>query len=113
MRDYLIFELTVPSEARIEISNKLKFDKYAHLITDIKPFEVSLIPFEVGAHQGYITRENKSNLNKLHKFCKKSTKLKTFKNNISAITSISSYYIFNCRNQSDWESSDPIHEPFK
>ena len=90
-----IFELTVPSEPRIKISNKIKFEKYEHFQDDIKNFEVAITPFEIGAQQGYISHENKSNINKLHKFSKPSIKLKTFKNNISAIATLSSYYIFN------------------
>ena len=107
-----IFELTVPSEARIETSNKIKLEKYEHFKQDIKNYEVSVIPFEIGSHTGHISRNNKTNLNKLHKFCKPDIKLKKFKDNISAITSLSSYYVFNCRNQPEWESSDPISEPF-
>ena len=50
-----IFELTVPSEQRIDISSRLKSDKYQHFLTDIKSHAVTVTPFEVGSHTGYIS----------------------------------------------------------
>ena len=44
-----IFELTVPGEHRIEISNKLKSDKYQHFLTDITHYQPTVTAFEVGA----------------------------------------------------------------
>ena len=107
-----IFELTVPSEGRLEQAHKLKQAKYEHFKTDISSHKVSVIPFEIGSHTGYINRENKANLHSLHKFCKSDIKLKKFKENVSAIAILGSYYIFNCRNDEAWESSDPILPPF-
>ena len=73
---------------------------------------MSVHPFEVGSHTGYISRENKDRLKKLHKFCKKDIKLKQLKNNISAIAVLSSYYIFNNRNIESWHTpSDYIMSP--
>ena len=43
-------------------------------------------PFEIGSHTGFITKPIKKRLGSIHKFCKKSIKLKSFINNISAIT---------------------------
>ena len=108
-----IFELTCPSEGRIDISNKLKYEKYQHFLTDIVNYKPSVTPFEVGAQSGYISRRNKETLKTLHKFCKSSIKLKQFTNNISAICILSSYFLFNCRNQQQWEAMDPILPPFK
>ena len=107
-----IFELTVPAEHRIKIANDLKYQKYQHFLTDITTHTVNLVPFEVGSHTGYISRENKVNIHSLHKFCKKNISLKKFTHNISAITVMSSFFIFNCRNQENWESLDPISGPF-
>ena len=106
-----IFELTVPSEQRIEISNKLKSDKYQHFITDITSHTVTVTPFEIGSHTGYISTQNKKNLADLHKFCKKDIKLKTFIQNISAVTILSSYYLFNCRNDANWDNPGVIKPP--
>ena len=107
-----IFELTVPAESRLEISHKLKMDKYSHLVTDIKSHNVEIIPFEIGAQQGHISRDNKFRLQTLHKYCSKNIKFKKFSENISAIALLSSYYIFNCRNTESWVTPDPILAPF-
>ena len=107
-----IFELTVPGEHRIEISNKLKTEKYEHFLRDITSYKPSLSAFEIGAQTGYINNQNKKTIGNIHKYCQKNIKLKSFTNNTSAITALSSYYIFNCRNFSDWEQSDYISAPF-
>ena len=107
-----IFELTVPSEQRIEVANKLKNEKYQHLLSDINSLKPNLNCFEIGLHTGYISRRNRQHLQELHKYCKKEIKVKTFIQNISAIAILSSYYIFNCRNQDLWEDTEPIFPPF-
>ena len=107
-----IFELTVPGEARISIANNLKLRKYQHFETDIHTYKVSVLPFEIGSNTGYISRDNKTNLARLHKFCKRDIKLKNFKNNISTIAILDSYYIFNNRNIETWHTpSDYIYSP--
>ena len=107
-----VFELTVPAEHRIETANKLKQEKYAHLSADATTSHLSVIPFEIGSHTGYVSRQNKKNISALHKFCQESIKLKKLIQNISAITVLSSYFVFNCRNQDNWEDLDPILAPF-
>ena len=107
-----VFELTVPGEQRIEISHKLKYEKYQHMSTDTIHYTVSIVPFEVGSNTGYISSDNKTHIKSLHNFCSKNIKLKKFLQNISAITVLSSYFIFNCRSHSIWEVSDPILPPF-
>ena len=108
-----IFELTVPAEHRIDTASKLKMAKYQHFSSDISTHTTSVVPFEVGSHTGYISSENKKNLHTLHKFCTKDIKFKKFQENLSSIAAISSYYIFNCRNQNIWSNTDPILAPFK
>ena len=107
-----IFELTCPAEHRIQTANQIKAHKYSHFETDIIHFKATVIPFEVGSHTGYITRDNKTRLASLHKYCKKSIKLKNFERNISAITILGSYYIFNSRSQDLWPEMAPILAPF-
>ena len=80
-------------------------------MSDIKTHTVSVLPFEVGAHTGFISRENRDTLHTLHKFCAKEIKFKMFIKNVSAIVALSSYYIFNCRNDKNWESVDYIFPP--
>ena len=107
-----IFELTVPGETRLETAHKLKTESFSHFVTDIQSHRVTLTPFEVGAHTGHINNENKNRLKTLHGFCTKDIKLKKFKENISAIVVLSSYFIFNCRNQDAWSTPDHILAPF-
>ena len=106
-----IFELTVPAESRIKISHNLKYQKYQHLISDIGSHKVNIIPFEIGSQTGYISQENKDYIKTLHKFCQSSIKLKKFKQNISALSVLSSYLIFNSRNHG-WGDMEPILPPF-
>ena len=108
-----IFELTIPAEHRIKIAHELKFQKYQHFMSDIKSHTVKVTPFEIGSHTGYISTENKRSIHSLHKFCENNITLKKFIQNLSAITVLSSYYIFNARNQENWESLETIHAPFK
>ena len=73
---------------------------------------MSVHPFEIGSHTGYIARVNKERLIRLHKLFKRDVKFKTFKNNISAIAILDSYYIFNKRNIETWHTpSDYIYSP--
>ena len=106
-----IFELTVPAEPRIKISHSLKYQKYQHLISDIGSHKVNIIPFEVGSQTGYISQENKDHIKTLHKFCQSNIKLKTFKQNISALTVLSSYLIFNSRNHGHGANTTPLPKP--
>ena len=107
-----IFELTVPGETRIREAHRLKSEKYQHFRNDINSHTVSILPFEIGSHTGFISRDNMATLNTLHKFCTKDIKLKQFTKNISSITVLSSYYIFNCRNENDRGKSSHILSPF-
>ena len=108
-----IFELTILAEHRIKSARELKYQKYQHFISDIKSHTVKITPFEIGSHTGYISTENRKAIHSLHKFCEKNITLKKFTHNISAITVLSSYYIFNARNQENWECIETIHAPFK
>ena len=107
-----IFELTVPSESRISIAHNLKLEKYQHFSSDITRYKVSVNPFEVGSHTGYISRDNKQVLARLHKFCKGDIKFKCFRNNVSAIAVLGSYFVFNSRNIETWHTpSEFIYAP--
>ena len=111
-RKVAIFELTCPAEHRIAAAHTLKAHKYSHFESDQTHNTVTVAPFEIGSHTGYVSKDNKTRLASLHKFCKKSIKLKKFVNNISAITILGSYYIFNCRSQVLWPEMAPILAPF-
>ena len=107
-----ILELTRPAEHRIIAAHSLKVEKYSHFETDHPGKSVSVIPFEIGSHTGYVTTEKKMRLAQLHKYCKKSIKLKNIVRNISAITVMGSFFIFNCRSQVFWPEMVFISPPF-
>ena len=87
-----IFELTVPFETNLDTRHREKSDKYAHFVTDVTNMNTSVICFEIGS-RGFISSRNHSSLFTLHKFVKPGLKLKTFKQNISALSLYSSYHI--------------------
>ena len=77
-------------------------EKDEHFARDITNFTVKVEPFEIGAHQGYINKRNKETIKNIHKYTKPNITLKHFTENISAITLVSSYFIFNSREVKDW-----------
>ena len=99
-----IFELTVSNEMNIDSAHLYKQNKYSYFLTDISSFSPTVTAFEVGA-RGFITKQNRERLKNLHKFCKKSIKLKTFIENVSALAVNSSFFIFISRKDPVW--SDP------
>ena len=52
-----VLELTCPAEHRIPAANNLKMEKYAHFETDHPEKNISVTPFEIGSHTGYVTKE--------------------------------------------------------
>ena len=109
-----IFELTVPGESRIHESNKIKTNKYNFFKTDCNDmFNVKVNAFEIGSHTGQIMKENKVTLKAIQKYCKCDIKFNKFVQNVSSIVVLSSYYIFNCQNNHDWNKGDTILPPFK
>ena len=96
-----IFELTVPFEHNKELRNTSKNDKYDLMKTEISNYKTEVEAFEVGA-RGYTSRENLSRLKNIHKLCRKDIKLRDFEENIARLTINASYYIYLCRDQTEW-----------
>ena len=96
-----IFELTVPFEHNIAARNKDKSDRYASMKTDISNYEVNIEPFEIGA-RAYISKDNKSRLKTIFKFCKKDISYKQFEENVARLAIEGSKYIYLCRDQTEW-----------
>ena len=63
-------------------------------------------------HTGYNNSENKTSLTNLHKLWRPEIKLKKFIQNISAVTILGSYYIFNDRKHLNWSEEAIISAPF-
>ena len=91
-----LFELTMPGEHRIDVSNKLKSDKYSHFVTDCAPYTCTVTCFEISS-KGFISTRNHQNLKILHSYMTPDTKLSTLKKNMSALAIYTSYHIWLCR----------------
>ena len=96
-----VWELTSPYETNIESSHRRKEEKYAYFLEDVTVFTPSVTCFEVAA-RGYVSKDNLERLRNLHKFCRKSIKLKTFIQNISSLAVNSSYFLFISRKDHVW-----------
>ncbi len=100
-----ILELTVPFELNIDSAHSRKSNKYSSLIIDIQNNNVitKFIALEIGS-RGYINSENLKRLKDIHKLIKNDISFKTFKNTISKIAIVSSFAIFNARNDPSWDN---------
>ena len=108
-----IFELTVPFDTRIDKAHNLKMDKYSHFTTDINTnYRTTVTAFEISS-RGQVSRDNKQRLKTLYKFTDKSTKLKTFINNISSLAITGSYYIFVSQKEPTWTETSTLSPVFK
>ena len=105
--------MTVPFDTRIDKAHELKMDKYSHFTTDIDTnYRTTVTAFEISS-RGQVSRDNKQRLKTLYKFTDKSTKLKTFINNISSLAIAGSYYIFVSRKEPTWTESSTLSPIFK
>ena len=91
-------------------NHKYKTDKYAHFLTDITTYTPSKEAFEVGV-RGHISNANMERLHTLHRFVKKTIKLKIFTYNLSALAVISSYFIYTCRKNHVCSQTDYFGPP--
>ena len=105
--------MTVPFDTRIDKAHELKMDKYSHFTTDINTnYTTTVTAFEVSS-RGQVSRDNKQRLKTLHQFTDKSTKFKTFMNNISSLAIAGSYYIFVSRKEPTWAETSTLSPLFK
>ena len=98
-----VFELTVPYEHNEKVRHTEKQNRYASMETDIVRIKANIVAFEIGA-RGYISKENRTRIKSIYSYCKKNVTLKKFEENISKLSIYASYYIYLCRNQSEWAS---------
>ena len=111
-KEVVIYELTSPFEKNIHTQHKYKCDKYAHFETDIKSHKTTVVAFEVGARGG-LTDQNITRLTNMHKqHLHRHIKKKVFLQNIKALATLSSYYIYTARKHPSWEHTAPINPPF-
>ena len=91
-----------------------KSEKYSALERDLTDvgYQADVTAFEIGC-RGLIDIDNTASLKKFKKFCKKEINFKKFKENISALSTVSSYYIFTSRKEPSWSDTPfltPIHQ---
>ena len=104
-KNITILELTVPFELNIENSHSRKTNKYAALISDLNSngVKTTFISLEIGS-RGYISAENMKNLKKIFELKSNSDiSFKDFRNSISKIAIVSSFVIFNAKNDPSWD----------
>ena len=104
-----IIELTVPFELNAEKAHKMKTDKYASLVNDLESagVETAFIALEIGA-RGYINNENLNRLKDSLKICSNNIQFKNFRNSLSKLALISSFVIFNAKDEPSWNENVPL-----
>ena len=98
-------------EPNIKKIHQEKAVKYAHFHSDIDQLKAKVTCFEIGS-RGYVSPDNHERLKDLHSFCKPNTKLKNFKENISALSIYSSYAVFISRKEPQWIKPGYLKPPF-
>ena len=108
-----IWELTVPFETNIRKQHEYKQNKYSHFLTDITSHKCTVSAFVIGA-RGYISTDKRNRLQTFyHTYCKKDIKLSQFLSNVSGLSLLSSYYIYNCRTEPTWSTPNYLKPTFK
>ena len=99
-----LVELTVPFEANIQKAHDRKAQKYRDLVCDISDngFTCDLTCFEVGS-RGLITPENVRNIDKIFTLVKAKPS-KSFRKELSKLALLTSYTIWNARQEPAWGS---------
>ena len=109
-REVVLFELTCPWERNIDRSHSYKEDKYAPIVADMsRNYRVSHFSVEISA-RGLITKQNKARLKSFALKCSDvgSKELKVFLACCSKASLLSSFAIFQARNEPSWSSPTPL-----
>ena len=101
-----LIELSVPYETNITKARQRKLDRYAALLADINTtsFTADLICLEVGS-RGLLTKDNKNQLRKIAGLVNEK-RLRPIWRDISKISLLSSYSIYNARFEPIWSDFD-------
>ena len=97
----ILVELTVPFETNFDKARQRKCERYEKIIRDINDagYQCTLICIEIGS-RGVITKENKKQLKKLQSLVR--LKQTDFYKQLSKISLICSYAIYNARYEPAW-----------
>ena len=110
-REVVLFELTCPWERNIDRSHEFKENKYAPIVADMsRNFRVYSFSVEVAA-RGLITKQNKARLKSFALKCSdvSSRELGKFLSYCSKASLLSSFAIFQARNEPTWSSPMPLN----
>jgi len=101
-----LVELTVPFETNIQKAHARKTQKYSDLVSDISDngFNCDLTCLEVGS-RGLITPDNVGNIVTVVSFVKGKPQ-KSFAKELSKLALLTSYTIWNARQEPSWGSDD-------
>ena len=107
-----IIELTVPFETNIDNSHSYKVNKYTPLINDLTDngYKCDILCIEI-ASRGYISKDNKARLQKLLCDIDLRKQFKHVCNNIAKLSLVTSYAIFNFKDEPQWTNSAYIGIP--
>ena len=109
-RTAILFELTCPWERNIESSHTFKEAKYAPLVADLsRDFRVYHFSVEISA-RGFISRQNRARLKAFALKCCDvgNSDIKKFVGFCSKASLLSSFAIFQARNEPSWSSPLPL-----
>ncbi len=97
-----LIELTVPFETNIDKAHEIKQSKYTHLVQDLeeKGFKCQLFCLEIGS-RGLISKDNEQRLQSIFQAGKK--QMRILREELSRLSLLSSYTIWNARHNAIWE----------
>ena len=105
-----VLELSCSFEKNIESAHQIKELRYFDLKTDLQQagWLVNLVPFEIGS-RGLVTKRNKTAL--INTFKRNHIKVKhnNLIKNVSKISLLCSYVIFQARTEPTWETPPLLH----
>ena len=106
----VLFELTVSFEKNAESANLRKSRRYMDLTSDLvqKGWHAENIPFEIGS-KGHIDSRNKTSILSVMKKYSIKIQKKSFIEDISKISLLSSFAIFQAHCQPSWQSPPYLH----
>ena len=107
-----IFQLTVPFERNMTNSHRYKVDKYTPLMNDLRQhgYKCTLWCVEIGS-RGYVSAENKASLKEMLNLLHLSKQIKELCKTLSRLALVTSYGIYNMRNEPEWTDTGLMAVP--
>ena len=105
-----LFELTCSFEDNINSANITKFEKYEDLKKHLESggWKTELVQFEVGS-RGYISKRNIASITKMAKLAHMKKRHKSLMTDLSKISLLCSFSIFQARSQLTWQEPPYLH----